>query len=360
MCGFACLAGYGDCDGLAANGCEVNLNTSASNCGACGRTCATPANAVATCTSGMCGFACLAGYGNCDGSAANGCEANLNTDASNCGTCGTVCSAGYACVTGMCRPTNDTRATATTINLTAAFTTRSVDTTRARNDTTGTCGCTSGADVFYTFTLTAREIVYVDTFGSTRDTSLFFQDGAGANIASAGITPGATCNDDGGPLTCGSLQSQIVALLAAGTYYLVVSGCAAGPTTIQFQHLPAGNGTVASLAAGTTTTAGTTSGTGVIASTCCSSGPENTYFWFTCPAATGGAFTATTCTLATWDTELDQRSAARAPVSTCDDDGCGNQSAVSSTIPSGAGLNVLYVDGCLGSLGAYSVRVTRP
>ncbi|MEZ4406047.1 MAG: hypothetical protein R3A52_06195 [Polyangiales bacterium] len=87
-CGVACAAGRGDCDGNAANGCEVDTNTSTAHCGRCGGACPSGANSTATCAGGACGLTCAAGFGNCDGSAANGCEANLATDQANCGACG--------------------------------------------------------------------------------------------------------------------------------------------------------------------------------------------------------------------------------------------------------------------------------
>jgi hypothetical protein len=86
-----CSAGYGDCDGNLGNGCETNTQTSMANCGACGSVCAL-ANASSTCAGGNCNLvACNTGYDNCDGNAANGCEANLNTSLANCGGCGKAC-----------------------------------------------------------------------------------------------------------------------------------------------------------------------------------------------------------------------------------------------------------------------------
>lgn len=70
-------------------------------CGAACTVCPVPANGTATCAAGVCGLACTAGYGNCDLVAANGCEAVLATDALNCGVCGKSC-AGQACVGGVC------------------------------------------------------------------------------------------------------------------------------------------------------------------------------------------------------------------------------------------------------------------
>jgi hypothetical protein len=91
-CGVAsCNAGFGDCNGSPADGCEVNLNTTPTSCGACGRACSLPNASAVGCAGGACTVtACVGGFGNCDGNPANGCEANLTSDPSNCGGCGRV------------------------------------------------------------------------------------------------------------------------------------------------------------------------------------------------------------------------------------------------------------------------------
>src|SRR6185436_120507 len=87
-CVPSCTAGFGNCDGNATNGCETNTNTSITSCGACGTAC-NYANAAGVCNTGVCALGtCNAGFGNCDANNANGCEANLNTTAANCGACG--------------------------------------------------------------------------------------------------------------------------------------------------------------------------------------------------------------------------------------------------------------------------------
>ena len=45
---------------------------------------------------------CPVGFGNCDGNAANGCEAELAYAVQNCGACGVNCAPGY-CYNGACR-----------------------------------------------------------------------------------------------------------------------------------------------------------------------------------------------------------------------------------------------------------------
>lgn len=99
----SCNPGWGDCDGNPANGCEARLNT-LTNCNGCGTTC-NLANGSESCSSGTCTLGtCASGYGDCDGSDANGCERRLNT-LSSCGGCGTTCNlpgASESCASGSC------------------------------------------------------------------------------------------------------------------------------------------------------------------------------------------------------------------------------------------------------------------
>lgn len=105
-CGLAtCTAPFADCDGNAMNGCETNTATSGSHCGACGSACAARPNSTVSCELGSCRYSCGAGFGDCDGNAANGCETDLSTTPAHCGTCGRECSLSNAiagCALGAC------------------------------------------------------------------------------------------------------------------------------------------------------------------------------------------------------------------------------------------------------------------
>ena len=89
-----CAAGFADRDGKGQNGCETAIST-ITNCGACGKVCSFP-NSAPACTGGACGIAsCNAGFGDCDGKAATGCETLPCTSGQHCGH-------GTDCVSGVC------------------------------------------------------------------------------------------------------------------------------------------------------------------------------------------------------------------------------------------------------------------
>ena len=112
---MACHAGFADCNGKIADGCETDLANDPANCTACGNACMPPANVVATCTAGACATTgdCVIGFAECDGMPSTGCETNVLTDVNNCGACAMPCPAlphatatctGGGCAIASCDP----------------------------------------------------------------------------------------------------------------------------------------------------------------------------------------------------------------------------------------------------------------
>ena len=98
----SCLANYANCSGIPSDGCNVDTLNDPAHCGSCAA-CSLP-QATAGCSGGACTVAsCAANYGNCDGVASNGCETNLQTSAFNCSACGHSCLGG-TCMGGVCQP----------------------------------------------------------------------------------------------------------------------------------------------------------------------------------------------------------------------------------------------------------------
>ncbi len=103
----ACEAGFGDCDQLPANGCEVDTSSDAAHCGGCDQPCAL-AHATPACAQGACAVAaCEAGFGDCDQLPANGCEIDTRADLAHCGQCGHACAQGDSCQATECVPCPD-------------------------------------------------------------------------------------------------------------------------------------------------------------------------------------------------------------------------------------------------------------
>jgi hypothetical protein len=104
VCGVSmCASGFGDCDNTPSNGCETNVETTAAHCGTCANACSIP-NGSPACRNGSCAVeACQGTFADCDGLASNGCETDLSSNTQHCGTCGNACTTGQSCVSGACR-----------------------------------------------------------------------------------------------------------------------------------------------------------------------------------------------------------------------------------------------------------------
>jgi hypothetical protein len=105
VCNGSCNASYADCDhNEQTNGCEVDTATNTSDCGACGTVCSANHVATVACGGGACNGTCAAGYADCNSNKqSDGCETDIDNNASNCGQCGKVCTGGATCVAGVCQ-----------------------------------------------------------------------------------------------------------------------------------------------------------------------------------------------------------------------------------------------------------------
>ncbi len=93
ICGIqACNPSFDDCNGLYADGCEVDLRSTINHCGSCSRACSAQ-NGSASCNNGNCAISgCDPGFFDCNSTYSDGCEANLVSDINTCGSCSTQCS----------------------------------------------------------------------------------------------------------------------------------------------------------------------------------------------------------------------------------------------------------------------------
>jgi len=105
-CTVVCLTNFEDCDGDAANGCEVSVLTNPNHCGGCNKNCSNNNIPVPACSSGQCTGECAAGFADCNGNKrVDGCENDLLIDRNNCGMCDLRCAAPTKnCVSGTCVP----------------------------------------------------------------------------------------------------------------------------------------------------------------------------------------------------------------------------------------------------------------
>lgn len=108
-CANTCASGWGDCDGMVANGCESDVTGDTQNCGACKHICgnANTVGAMAVCTNNACVFNCTPGTTHCSGNDITGCETSIGGDPNNCGACGFACGGTIPCVDGVCKYTTD-------------------------------------------------------------------------------------------------------------------------------------------------------------------------------------------------------------------------------------------------------------
>ena len=95
-----CTSGFADCNGVAADGCEADL-ASPATCGGCGLACPVLEHVTMACAAGTCTGACEAGFADCNADPEDGCERNLLEDKRHCGACDNRCRIGR-CEQGTC------------------------------------------------------------------------------------------------------------------------------------------------------------------------------------------------------------------------------------------------------------------
>jgi len=61
-CAMSCVTPFDDCNGMMADGCEIDTTIDPEHCGGCNMPCSPPARASATCENSVCGFVCDPGY----------------------------------------------------------------------------------------------------------------------------------------------------------------------------------------------------------------------------------------------------------------------------------------------------------
>ncbi|MCE9572837.1 MAG: hypothetical protein K8W52_06745 [Deltaproteobacteria bacterium] len=252
-------------------------------------------------------------------------------------------------------PTNDGPTGAIDVSAGGTWT---VDLTAAHDDAVGSCSSGGGRDVFYTFTLPAAEVVYVDAYGSNFDTALTIFAGTCAARGAQQV-----CNDD----SCSLPQSQAALQLAAGTYCIVADQYSSSQTAgALVLNVTRGRRTGFSIAAanGTQTANSCDAAHSNQATSGCQSSTaakDVGYFFLTCPNTTK-TVGANTCTGTTWDSVVYLRhGSANTGDVACNDDSCGLESSFTGATIATAGLNWLIVDGyslASTTCGAYTLTYT--
>jgi hypothetical protein len=214
----------------------VDTSKDVNNCGACGTVCSSNHD-TPSCVSGACSVAsCAAGYANCNGSAADGCEVNTQSDANNCGGCGIACTTGQTCNSGACVSTQLPAGSACTAN------------TQCLSDVcgvagTGTCcttACATGSVCGANACSATGACVYAPS-GTTCDLGGTCNGAGTCQACTSGCGIGVACTSD---TNCASNACS------ASTNLCVSSQCADNRTDGLETDVDCGGGTCAACAVG--------------------------------------------------------------------------------------------------------------
>ena len=356
--GDACIEGVRVCHPSGAAVCSDATSTTIETCNGLDDDCRNGAddgfNVGTACTVGV-GLCQRTGVNQCN-AAGTGVQCSVTPGAPTAETCGDGIDQDCSGADVTC-PVNDRPASPLNISAGGTFT---VDLSTANNDQdfSGTsCGSTGGRDVYYTFTLPAPEVVYLDTFGSNFDTTLRVFNGPCSSLGAL-----ASCFDD----SCSILQTQGVLSLAGGTYCVVAdqfsSGSTLGALVLNFTR-GGRTGTLLSLTSGTVT--GTTCASTDVAAPGCQAndGPEVGYYFTVCPSTTRTVNASTCAAATTYDSVVYlRRGSVTSGDLACDDDSCGTP-ALASILPAtsitGPGLFWILVDGYNATCGPYSLTYSN-
>lgn len=356
LCGGACVA-----DNNPATGCA------AATCAAC-----SVANATAGCAAGACSIAtCAAGFGDCNASAADGCESNTNTNAAHCGACGNVCGPSATCVSGACRPTNDRCASSVLLGSDPYNQTFAVS-FRGATGEVGDCSGAGGGSVFYRVNITRPALFYAMVQSNTIFTPTL---GLATDCAVARACQTGACGD--------TRTSQVVLPVDPGPVVIEVGriGGGDGDATLVVSAIP-----IPARGSGASATGAITFDIGVprydrlnmfdaampqLQTSCGGATPTPAFslYWTTCPSAPAGTMLSmNTCTAErSFDTVLEYRDA-RGRVECNDDDtvtaacaptgpGVGYGSSVNTLLNGGPNLHVVTLRQRSGAgLGTANVR----
>lgn len=208
------------------------------------------------------------------------------------------------------------------------------------------CGGDGGRDLFYEVDLSAPEVYYFDTFGSSFDTVLRVY---AKPCAMVGTGAGATsCVDD----TCNGTRGHAAVALPEGQSCIVVDQRTAAETNgmVSLRVIRGGRNGMP-LAAGVRTTTGDTCASAdtidpidVDCDGPGSDGKDHAYFFTTCPGE-ALELDAAICPEPAWDPVLHVRRISDDAQIGCNDDSCGFGPAISNVTISGGALYFLFVDG---------------
>jgi hypothetical protein len=99
-----CRPAFAECDGDPTTVCETDLHSDPAHCGSCSNACSL-ADATASCQNESCVVAsCAPDHGDCNGIAQDGCETQLDSSAQHCGSCANACGSDLRCSDSLCVP----------------------------------------------------------------------------------------------------------------------------------------------------------------------------------------------------------------------------------------------------------------